>query len=110
MTIEDHLDSLLDKEESILLSGKFSELSRLLELKEEIIKYLEKSDKKFSRKNIQKISLKAKRNEALLESAQRGIKAAVAQVREAKETNFQSYSREGARYSMAAKQSFGKKA
>lgn len=95
------LDLVLDEEKRCLLEGKYTQLEEIVELKSKL------SDSIVSQKSLPSktaatyIAKKLERNEALLQSAQRGLKSAMTHLHEATDTHFQSYSKEGQRFSLS---------
>lgn len=91
------LDRVLDEEKKCLLDGKYAQLESLIEVKTQL------SDAIYSQRTLpssaamEYIGKKLKRNEALLEAAQRGIKSAMVHLSEVAENPFQSYTKDGLR-------------
>ena len=97
MSLLEKLEKLLDEEKRMLLEGQYSSLATLSEIKLKLLERFSYISINGTSENVQRVIEKAKRNEALLESAQRGIKSAMMHVSEVAEGSFQSYSKEGQR-------------
>lgn len=109
MNIVTQLENLLDQERDILLSGEFDKLEKLTEQKEIMKKRLEAGNTNTAQEQLERIFEKSSKNQMLISSAQRGIQAAISQIREVAEGSFQSYSREGNRTPLTGVQTLGKR-
>lgn len=97
MNIVAELESLLSEEQELLLTGNYSRLEALAVRKSELAERLAATPD-LPEADYQDIKSRAAHNEALLNSARRGIQAAISQLREYASGEHQStYSREGQR-------------
>lgn len=101
MNILIKLNRVLDEEKRCLLDGDYEKLERLLGIKTEIAQQISNMKPSFDQNRLTTISLKAKNNEMLFDSAQRGIKSAMSHLKEASEGSFKMYSREGSRTALS---------
>ena len=98
MNIVSELEGVLDEEQELLLTGNYARLEELATRKEALAEALSASTSDLSEEEVQGIATKSAHNEALLNSARRGIQAAISQLRDYTTGEHQStYSKEGAR-------------
>ncbi len=95
------LDRVLEEEKKCLLDGKYTQLESLVEVKVQLSDAIASQASILTKEAIVYIDKKLKRNEALLQSAQRGIKSAMAHLHEVAENPFQSYTKDGHRSPLA---------
>ena len=104
MTVVSDLEGLLAEEQELLLSGKISALEGLITRKAELAERLAEAKPDLPKEIYQGLARKAAQNEALLGAAQRGLQAAMAQLKQLSEGEQQkTYSKEGMRQSLCAK-------
>ena len=102
MNIVEELEHVLACEQEILLTGNYDELEALLERKTQLSETLARSAPDLSQDSYEKLSAQAQKNEMLLNSARRGIQAAMSQLREIAGGKDQStYTRDGVRTPMS---------
>jgi len=95
------LDQLLDKERKVLLSGRMSEMSKLLKEKEDLVKMM--SDPEVSGEtDVARLRDKVLRNQELLDSALQGIRAVAERVSALRQArmSLETYDKSGARTSI----------
>ena len=97
------LDSLLDEEREILLTGDLSQLEPLLKRKEALISALNNSEPERSEELV-RTSEKTVRNQALLQEALAGIREVAKKLSDARQSKrfFETYDRQGQRTKVAA--------
>ena len=102
MNITRELEKLLEDEKSYLLKGDFAALEKLMKRKTELADQLATVEAGISKESAKSLSRKAKHNEELLSSAQRGLQAALAQLKQHSDGEAQkTYSKEGHRKSLS---------
>lgn len=102
MSIVGELEQVLAEEQQLLLSGTYDQLEILAEKKSRLAERLAEGAPDLKAKDYERILERATHNEALLGSAQRGIQAAMTQLRQISEGEHQStYSKEGERKPLA---------
>ena len=101
MNIVTQLERVLEEEQRLLLAGDYVQLDKLADIKMKLSERLSHSPPKIPAQQAQKLAQTVRHNEALLDSAQRGIQAAMTHLREAREGSFQSYTKEGQRTPMS---------
>ncbi|MGR3514787.1 MAG: hypothetical protein ACU0GG_18665 [Paracoccaceae bacterium] len=102
MKIFSQLEQLLQEEQKALLSGDFSALETLAERKEALLELLISSSPHLPKNSFQILRDKALKNEALLNSAKRGLQAALVRVRLSNDSTPQTtYSKNGERRAMS---------
>lgn len=98
MNVVEELESVLAEEQDVLLTGDYSRLSDLLARKTELTDRLASKTPELPSDVYEKLSAQATHNEALLNSARRGIKAALSQLKSVASGETQStYTRAGER-------------
>ena len=80
MTVIDELESVLADEQTCLLQGDYSSLSKLAHRKAALAERLKAASGGLDKDDCRRVADKAAHNEALLRSAQRGIQAAITQL------------------------------
>ena len=102
MNLLSELEDVLREEQESLLNGDFKRLEGLIDRKTRLSEWLKQEKLEVPPQAIQHLSERARQNEALLESARRGLQAAILQIRQpvgpAKQTT---YSRSGERSSLS---------
>ncbi len=94
------LEDLLDHEREVILAGKIGSFQRIAQDKERLLTRLAKVDA--DPETLKRVRAKAERNQELLVSAARGLKAAtrrleaIAKRDSTRDTNLRTYSRDGA--------------
>lgn len=83
MTIIEELEAVLEAEQKFLLEGDFAGLKALTERKTKLAERLAKDRPDVPESVYRQLAEKAGHNEALLNSARRGLQAAMAQIRQA---------------------------
>lgn len=102
MNVVEELESVLAEEQEILLTGDYASLPGLLDRKSKLAETLAAGGPELSRETYEKLSSRAKHNEALLNSARRGIQAALSQLKEISSgANQSTYTSEGERTPMS---------
>lgn len=102
MNILSELESILEREQQLLLNGNFSDLQSLVDRKTKLSEWLARTKPEFSKDDYQRLAIRAQQNEALLEASRRGLSAAMAQLRQTREATEQAtYSRSGERQSLS---------
>lgn len=102
MNVVEELENVLAEEQQILLTGDYASLQGLLDRKSKLAETLAAGGPELSQDVYEKLSGRAKHNEALLNSARRGIQAALSQLREISSGAHQStYTRGGERTPMS---------
>ncbi len=102
MNVLTELEHVLREEQELLLTGDFSGLEALVHRKTKLADWLAKSKPQLDREAYRHLSDQASNNEALLDAARRGLRAALAQLRMSSETEGQStYSETGERRSLS---------
>ena len=98
MNVLSELESVLREEQELLLNGNFQGLEDLLKRKTKLADWLSKNQPDVSAEAVRELKARANRNEALLESARRGLKAAITQLKQASDVDHQTtYSSSGER-------------
>jgi flagellar biosynthesis/type III secretory pathway chaperone len=102
MNILAELEDVLEEERRLLISGRISAIQELVERKAKLSKCLARERPAAPVEVYRRLSWRAERNKALLEAAQRGLQAAMAQVKQAASATDQTtYSRTGDRLPLA---------
>lgn len=102
MTIVDEIEAVLNEEQELLLSGNLAALEALVERKSRLASRLANVEGDLPREAYSGLKDRAVRNEALIGAAQRGLQAALAQLRRLSEAGDQNtYSRDGQRRPMS---------
>ena len=102
MNILAELEDVLKEEQQLLLNGRISALQDLVERKARLSERLASGRPEVPAETYRRISARARQNKALLEAAQRGLQAAIAQLRQTVNAKDQTtYSRTGDRMSLA---------
>lgn len=98
MNILSELEDVLREEQELLLSGDFSKLEALVNRKTRLADSLVKSRPRIDRDTYSQLAERATNNEALLDAARRGLRAALAQIRQSSQGDGQTtYSEKGER-------------
>ena len=98
MNVVEELESVLAEEQRVLLTGDYGQLSDLLNRKAALADRLASGSPEMGTEAYEKLSAQATHNEALLHSAQRGIQAALSQLKAISSGEHQStYTRAGER-------------
>lgn len=98
MNVVEELENVLAEEQQILLTGDYGQLQGLLDRKSKLAETLAAGPPDLSKDDYEKLSARANHNEALLNSARRGIQAALSQLKEISSGQNQStYTRAGER-------------
>ena len=98
MKLIDELETVLQAERHALLQGDFDALETLLPRKQSLATRLAENKPDLSSHAYQELKAKAEQNDALIKSAQRGLKAAVTQFGEIRDGAEQkTYSQSGER-------------
>lgn len=102
MTLDRELEEVLHAEREALLKGDFATLEALLPRKQSLAKRLSESKAELPLELYQSLKEKAVENDALLNSARRGLQAALTQFSDLKNGPEQTtYSRDGERRPMS---------
>lgn len=102
MNVFKELEDILWREQQLLLNGDFQGLETLLKRKARLADWLSSHKPEVSVEVAGKLKETAHRNEALLDAARRGLKAAMAQLKQASSTDCQTtYSSSGERRPMS---------
>ena len=106
MSIVAELEDVLKREQDSLLKGDFAALGNLIERKAALAERLSKKRPDLPEEVYRHLVDQASKNEALLSSAQRGLQAAMSQIRHATQTVEQTtYSQNGERQKLSRKPS-----
>lgn len=98
MNIVEELESVLAEEQQLLLSGDYQQLESLIERKSKLTDTLAENAPELSKETCERLSKHALHNEALLNSARRGIQAAMSQIKDVSTgKNHSTYSSDGER-------------
>ena len=104
MSIVSELEELLQQEQELLLSGRFAELELLCEHKSRLAHRLACSKPELPKEIYANLAERAVHNEALLDSARRGLQSAMTQLRQIAQAEDQStYSKDGQRRPLSRK-------
>lgn len=99
MNVVDEIEDVLRQEQELLLSGNYAALEALIERKTRLAEQLKKDRLSVSGDAVEALSRKASENEALLGAAQRGLKAALVQLRQLSAAETQTtYTKQGQRF------------
>ncbi|MEO0915583.1 MAG: hypothetical protein AAFY31_01145 [Pseudomonadota bacterium] len=106
MKLVAELEAVLDAEQEVLLRGELGHLQSIYDRKLRLTERLASEKPDLPAEQYQTLKQRAEQNEALLQAAQRGLKAAISQISQAsKATEQTTYSRSGERQSMSKSQS-----
>jgi flagellar biosynthesis/type III secretory pathway chaperone len=98
MNVLTEMENLLRQEQELLLSGDFSRLEALVQRKTTLAEWLSKSKPHVDQDTYRQLAQQASHNEALLDAARRGMRAALSQLRMTSDPEGQStYSEQGKR-------------
>ncbi len=98
MNVFKELEDILRQEQELLLSGDFQMLEALLKRKAKLADWLSTHRPDVTVEETRELKEKAHRNEALLDAARRGLKAAMAQLKQVSKADCQTtYSSSGER-------------
>ena len=102
MNIVEELESVLAEEQEMLLSGDYKQLEHLLERKSKLAATLAEDAPDLAKDVYERLSKRAEHNETLLNSARRGIQAAMSQIKDISTgKNHSTYTSEGERTPLA---------
>lgn len=102
MNLVTELESVLREEQSLLLNGEFERLESLIDRKTKLSARLAQDRPDLSASAYKHLAERARQNEALLESARRGLKAALHQLRQpVQQADQTTYSKSGQRNSLS---------
>ncbi len=90
MNVVEELENVLAEEQRMLLTGEYTGLQALLERKSKLAETLAAGKPELTQDEYQRLAANARHNETLLNSAQRGIQAALSQLKEIKSGEHQS--------------------
>ncbi len=82
MNVVEELENVLAEEQEVLLSGDYQQLECLLTRKSKLAETLADSSPQLSKEVFERLANRAAHHEALLNSARRGIQAALSQIKE----------------------------
>lgn len=99
------LEAVLSAEQGVLLRGELDRLQSIYDRKLLLTEQLASEKPELSSEKYQSLKELAERNEALLKAAQRGLKAAISQIRAADTAEQTTYSRSGQRRTLSRVQS-----
>lgn len=98
MKLLDEIEDVLRREQELLLSGNYTALEALIDRKTRLAERLKDSRETEPADAYETLARRASENEALLGAAQRGLKAALSQLRQlAADEKQTTYSKEGER-------------
>lgn len=102
MNILAELEDVLEEERHLLINGRINAIQQLVERKAKLSDCLARERPAAPAEVYRRLGCKAERNKALLEAAQRGLQAAITQLRQtASAADQTTYSRTGDRLSLA---------
>jgi len=104
VTVIAEIEKILSDEREALLVGDYEKLELLVEKKIKIERLMSDNKTHIDAVDCAKLAEKAKQNEMLLESAQKGLKAAVLQIKSMRDGDSQkTYTKDGKRSSLGRK-------
>lgn len=106
MKVIDEIEDVLRQEQELLLSGNYAALDALVERKSRLVDRLRDHKTMVSGAAVEALAIRATENEALLGAAQRGLKAALSQLRPFAAAERQTtYTRQGERFPLSPNRS-----
>ncbi len=106
MNIVAELEAVLKEEQHLLLNGKLGALQELVDRKSRLSEWLARERPEVPAETYQRLSRRVEQNKALLEAAQRGLQAAMAQLKQtANAVDQTTYSRSGDRMPLSRRRS-----